>query len=196
MNLPNKLTISRIVLTFVFMAFLYTSGVTAKVLALVTFLLASLTDAADGYLAKKNNQVTDFGRLMDPIADKVLVLAALLAFVERGVVPAWMAVIIIFREVTVTGLRILALTKGKVLQAESGGKHKTAWQILAITMILFFFIFREGGSVKFVFWSAHTEVLYKNAIFVIMLVVVALTLTSGIAYFVKNKEVYSNAKAD
>ena len=155
MNLPNKLTILRIVLTFIFMAFLYTHGVLAKTLALCVFLLASITDALDGYIAKKNNQITDFGRLMDPIADKILVLAALLAFVERGVVPAWMVVIIIFREVTVTGLRFLALSKGKVLQADSGGKHKTIWQILAITIILLFFIFREGGTAKFGFWNPH-----------------------------------------
>ena len=74
MNLPNKLTVSRIILTFVFMGFLYTHGILAKTLALVVFLFASLTDALDGYIAKKNNQITDFGRLMDPVADKILVL--------------------------------------------------------------------------------------------------------------------------
>lgn len=194
MNLPNKLTISRIALTFIFMAFLYTPGILAKTLALCVFLLASLTDALDGYLAKKNNQMTDFGRLMDPIADKILVLAALLAFVERGVIPAWMVVLIIFREVTVTGLRVLALTKGRILQADGGGKKKTVWQLLAILVILLFLIFKEGGSGLFKFWSVHIEVLYKNAIFVIMLVAVTLTLASGVAYFIKNREVYSNEK--
>lgn len=196
MNLPNKLTILRILLTFVFMVFLYTQGVAAKVLALVTFLTAALTDALDGYLAKKNNQITDFGRLMDPIADKILVLAALLAFVERGVVPAWMVVIIIFREIAVTGLRLLALSKGKVIPADGGGKHKTVWQLFTITIILIFFILKAGGTAQFKFWSPELEVLYKNFIFIIMLVVVTFTLTSGIAYLVKNREVYSNEKAD
>ena len=196
MNLPNKLTLTRIALTFVFMGFLYTSGVTAKVLALFTFVLASLTDALDGYLAKKYNQMTDFGRLMDPIADKILVLAALLAFVERGVVPAWIVVIIILREVTVTGLRLLALTKGKVLQAEVGGKHKTVWQLSTIIIILFFFIFKEGGNAAFNFWNAGVEALYKDVIFAIMLVVVILTLSSGIKYLVKNREVYSNEETN
>jgi CDP-diacylglycerol--glycerol-3-phosphate 3-phosphatidyltransferase len=177
------------------MAFLYAHGVAAKVLALVTFLAASLTDALDGYLAKKNNQITDFGRLMDPIADKILVLAALLAFVERGVVPAWMVVLIIFREVTVTGLRLRALSRGKVIQADSAGKHKTVWQLLAITAILFFLIFREGGSAKFWFWNSRVESIYSSAIFVIMLVAVILTLASGITYFMKNKEVYSDEEA-
>ena len=196
MNLPNKLTISRIALTFIFMAFLYTPGVLARTLALCVFLLASLTDALDGYLAKKNNQITDFGRLMDPVADKVLVLAALLAFVERGVVPAWIVVLIIFREITVTGLRVLALTKGRVLQADRGGKSKTAWQLSAIIIILLFLIFKEGGAAKFKFWSPGVEVLYKNAIFVIMLIALTLTLASGKKYLIKNKGVYSNEKAN
>ena len=196
MNLPNKLTLSRIALTFVFMGFLYTNGVAAKILALLTFVLASLTDALDGYLAKKYKQTTDFGRLMDPIADKILVLAAMLAFVERGVIPAWMVVIIIFREVTVTSLRLLALTKGKVLQAEGGGKHKTVWQLSTIIIILFFFIFKEGGGAIFNFWTSGVEALYKDAIFVIMLIVVILTLSSGIKYLVKNREVYSNEETN
>ena len=196
MNLPNKLTILRIALTFVFMGFLYIHGVMAKAFALVIFLSASLTDALDGYIAKKRKQITDFGRLMDPIADKILVLAALLAFVEKGVVPAWMVVLIIFRETAVTGLRLRALTKGKVLQAEGGGKQKTAWQLLAIVIILLFLIFREGGAAKFGFWNHSVEVLYKNAIFVIMLIVVIITLVSGIAYFKKNKEVFSYEETD
>jgi len=194
MNLPNKLTVSRIVLTFVFMAFLYTSGVLAKILALAAFLTASLTDALDGYIAKRRDQITEFGKLMDPVADKILVLAAMLAFVERGLVPAWMVVLIIFREVAVTGLRVLALTQGKVLAADGGGKHKTVWQVLAITVILLFVIFREGGPAAFGFWNARVEAVYRDAIFVIMLVAVVLTLSSGAGYFVKNREVYSNAK--
>ena len=191
MNLPNKLTISRIALTFLFMGFLYTHGVMAKTLALCVFLLASATDALDGYLAKKNNQITDFGRLMDPVADKVLVLAALLAFVERGVIPAWMVVVIIFREVTVTGLRILALTKGRVLQADRGGKSKTILQLSAIVVILLFLIFKEGGASRFGFWGPGVEVLYKNAIFAIMSIALVLTLASGITYLVKNRALIS-----
>jgi len=119
MNLPNKLTVSRIVLVGVFMLFLFLHGVIAKVLALITFLIASFTDFLDGYIAKKYNMVTDFGKLMDPIADKVLILAAFLAFVEMELIPAWMVVIIIFREVTITGLRISALTRGKVIPADT-----------------------------------------------------------------------------
>jgi len=115
MTLPDKLTVSRIFLTFVFMFFLFSSGVLAKTLALFTFLLASLTDFLDGFIAKGRNIGTDFGKLMDPIADKILVLAAFLAFVEMRLVPAWMVLIIILREITITGLRIRALARGRVI---------------------------------------------------------------------------------
>ena len=97
MNLPNKLTILRRALVAVFMFFLFSHGVLAKSLALVTFLAASFTDFLDGYIAKKNNMVTDFGKLMDPIADKILVIAAFAAFVQMQLIEAWMVVIIIAR---------------------------------------------------------------------------------------------------
>jgi CDP-diacylglycerol--glycerol-3-phosphate 3-phosphatidyltransferase len=195
MNLPNKLTVLRIALALVFIIFLFMDGLAAKVAALIVFLLASGTDMLDGYLAKKNNQMTDFGRLMDPIADKILILSAFLAFVELGLVPAWMVVIIIFREVAVTGLRILALSKGKVISADAGGKHKTVSQVLVIIAILGLIIFRAAGPAASSFWTARAEALYKDSIFVLMLITVALTLISGISYLVKNREVYSNAKA-
>lgn len=195
MNLPNKLTISRIALAFIFILFLFLHGLAAKVLALFTFLLASATDVLDGYVAKKNNQVTDFGRLMDPVADKILILSAFLAFVQMQLVPAWMVVIIIFREVAVTGLRVLALTKGKVIAADHGGKHKTACQAFAISVILLLIIFKEAGPRNSLsFWSDRTEAMYKDAIFVLMLITVVLTLISGVSYLIKNREVYSNAK--
>lgn len=194
MNLPNKLTVLRIALAFIFMAMLFVDGMAARIAALLIFLFASLTDALDGYFAKKNNQVTDFGKLMDPIADKILVLAAFLAFVQMGIVQAWMVVVIIFREIAVTSLRILALTKGKVLQAEMGGKHKTAWQFFTILAILFFLILRTGGAGVFKFWTAGLEAAYRNFIFYVMLLAVVLTLTSGLSYLFKNREVYSNAK--
>ena len=194
MNLPNKLTIFRIVLAFIFIIFLFLPGLGFKIAALFTFLLASATDALDGYLAKKYNQITDFGRLMDPIADKILILSAFLAFVQMQLVPAWMVVIIVFREVSMTGLRALALTKGKVISADSGGKHKTACQVFAIVAILLLIIFREAGPKVLSFWSPKTEATYKHVIFILMFITVALTLASGISYLIKNKEVYSNAK--
>jgi len=194
MNLPNKLTILRIVLAFIFIVFLFLPGLAYKIAALATFLMASATDALDGYLAKKHNQVTDFGRLMDPIADKILILSAFLAFVQMQLVPAWMVIIIIFREAAMTGLRALALTKNKVIVADRGGKHKTAFQVFAIVAILLLIIFKEAGPKLLSFWSQRTEIAYKQAIFVLMFITMGLTLVSGISYLLKNKEIYSNAK--
>jgi CDP-diacylglycerol--glycerol-3-phosphate 3-phosphatidyltransferase len=194
MNLPNKLTILRIALAFVFILFLFIHGLGAKIAAFAVFLAASLTDLLDGYLAKKNNQITDFGRLMDPIADKILILSAFLAFVELGLVPAWMVVIILFREVAVTGLRMLALGKGMIIPADTGGKHKAVSQIVAILAILLLIIFRSAGPAASAFWSPDTEAVYKDSIYVLMLITVALTLISGVSYLVKNREVYAHAK--
>ena len=194
MTLPDKLTVSRIFLTFVFMFFLFANGLPAKSLALFVFLLASFTDFLDGFIAKENNISTDFGRMMDPIADKILVLAAFLAFVEMKLIPAWMIVIIILREITVTALRVLAFAKGKVISSDGGGKQKMVSQVVAILAILVFLVLREAGTKVFNFWSEGTERIYKDTIFVLMLVTVALTLASGVSYLVKNREVYSNAK--
>ena len=194
MNLPNKLTILRIALVGVFMLFLFLHGIWAKTLALFTFLAASFTDFLDGYIAKKNNMVTNFGKMMDPIADKILVLAAFLAFVEMELIPAWMVVIIIFREAIVTGLRITALTQGKVLAAEEGGKQKMVSQVFSIIAILLFLIFREAGIKVFGFWSGSTESIYKDTIFILMLITTLLTMVSGMSYLIRNKGVYFNAK--
>lgn len=194
MNLPNKLTILRIALVAVFMVFLFSHGVAAKTLALITFLVASLTDLLDGYIARKNNMVTTFGRLMDPIADKILVLAAFIAFVEMKLIPAWMVVIIIFREVAVTGLRVTALTQGKVLAAEDGGKHKMVSQVFSIFAILLFLILKETEIRVFGFWNSSVERIYRDTIFIMMLITTLLTLMSGISYLIRNKGVYFNAK--
>lgn len=194
MNLPNTLTLLRIILTFAFILFLFIGGMPAKVAAIFIFLTASLTDVLDGFFAKKNNQITDFGKLMDPIADKVLVLSALLAFVQLGIVEGWMVVAIISREIVVTGLRMLALTKGRVIQADGFGKRKTVWQVFVIFLILLFLIFKEGGTGVFRFWNNSAEIAYAEAIYALMLITVVFTLSSGISYLVKNREVYSNAK--
>jgi CDP-diacylglycerol--glycerol-3-phosphate 3-phosphatidyltransferase len=167
------------------MLFLFSHGLPAKVLALIVFLLASFTDFLDGFIAKRTNVSTDFGKMMDPIADKVLVLAAFLAFVEMELVPAWMVVIIIFREVAITGLRMSALTRGKVIPADDGGKHKMVSQVVAIFAILVFIILREVNI---------RPAAYKDTIFVLMLITTALTLISGISYLIKNREVYFNEK--
>ena len=187
MNLPNKLTISRIILTFIFMLFLFSRGIFMKLMALATFFAASLTDYYDGRIARKTGQVTDFGRFMDPIADKVLIIASFLAFVELNLVPAWMVVLIISRELLITGLRIFAATKGQLLQAERGGKHKTVSQIVAISTILTFLLLREMGMKLFKLWSTSLEQSFRQFIFILMIITVVLTLTSGISYLWRNR---------
>ena len=194
MNLPNKLTVLRIILAFVFIVLLFLNGLGPKIAALIFFLLASLTDLLDGFIAKRNNQITNFGKVMDPIADKILVLSAFLVFVELGIVAAWMVAIIIFREIAVTTLRFFALSKGKVIAATSSGKHKTVWQIFVISIILTYVIFAEGGRRVFGFWNDSINVFYKHAIFVLMWITVLLTLISGLSYFIKNREVYCDEK--
>ncbi len=187
MNLPNKLTISRIILTFVFMFFISQPGLIPITIATIVFALASLTDFYDGYLAKKYKMISDFGKLMDPIADKFLILAAFLAFVRMNIVDDWMVVVILGREIVVTGLRIFALTKGKVLAAEKGGKHKTVSQIVAIFSILGFIIVKESLTL-FAHWSYTIEHWWRFSIDILMLVTLALTLVSGISYLWNNRK--------
>lgn len=187
MNLPNKLTISRILLTFVFMFFLFSKGIYAKSFALAVFVIASFTDYYDGYLARKAGQVTNLGKILDPIADKVLTLAAFLAFVQLGLAEAWMVVIIITREFFVTGVRLVACGRRVVLAAEQGGKHKTASQVAAIFLMLVFLTVKEvmaGG------WNPALELWFRRVIFYIMSVVVILTLTSAASFVKKNNKVF------
>jgi CDP-diacylglycerol--glycerol-3-phosphate 3-phosphatidyltransferase len=196
MNLPNKLTILRIVLTLAFIFFLFLGGVSAKVTALAIFILASMTDMLDGFIAKRNNEITDFGKLMDPIADKILVLSAFMIFVGMGIIPDWMVIVITATEVTVTGLRMFARTRNKVISADATGKHKTVWQVFSILAILIFIILNEAGRRYFLFWTDRVSAAYKDLIFAIMLITVLLTLISGVSYLVKNREVYYNEKDD
>ncbi|MGB2600887.1 MAG: CDP-diacylglycerol--glycerol-3-phosphate 3-phosphatidyltransferase [Candidatus Omnitrophota bacterium] len=192
MNLPNKITIGRIVLAFIFMIALFCGGLTSKILALVIFLVAAATDYLDGYFAKKYNSFSDFGKIMDPVADKILTLAAFLAFVEMKLVPAWMVVVIIMRELLITSIRLRALMKKEVLAAGMGGKHKTASQMLSIFVILIFIVIKEAGVSTFGFWNNSFEYWYKQLIFILMLITVALTIISGVSYLIGNKKYLFN----
>jgi len=191
MNLPNKLTISRIMLAFVFMFFLFSKGVYAKSLALFTFAMASLTDYYDGAIARKTNQITNLGKILDPIADKVLTLSAFLVFVQMGLVEAWMIVIIIMRELFITGVRLVAVGRGTVLAAERGGKHKTVSQIAAIFLILVFLVVKELSAG---IWTSGLELWFRRIIFYTMFAVVILTLTSAVSFIKKNNRVFLDEK--
>lgn len=187
MNLPNKLSVSRIILTFIFMFFLFSSGLLAKYMAFIVFTLAALTDFYDGRIARKMNIVTDFGKLIDPIADKILVLAAFLAFVEMKIIPAWTVVLIIARELIITSLRLLAISKKTYLAAAIGGKHKTLFQIIVIFIILIFLIVKETAVKFFTFWNSGVEYWARWGILILMLITVTLTLVSGVTYLWKNR---------
>ena len=188
MNLPNKITLFRIVLVFIFLVFLFCPGVAAKVMALIVFIIAAISDYLDGYIAKKHNIVTNFGKIMDPIADKIGTLAAFLAFVEMKLIPAWTVVIIILRDLIITGIRLMALAQKEVLPAGRGGKHKTFSQAVAIFVILVFIIIKEAGVTVSGFWDPGWEYWYRQLIWIMMLITVALTIISGVSYLITNKK--------
>lgn len=136
MNLPNKLTILRIILVPVFMFVLLVKIPYGQLFAALIFIIAASTDGLDGYIARKRKQITNFGKIMDPLADKLLVSAALISLVQLGQISGWVAVIIIGREFAVTGLRSVAAAEGLVISASKLGKLKTVSQIIAIVAIL------------------------------------------------------------
>jgi CDP-diacylglycerol--glycerol-3-phosphate 3-phosphatidyltransferase len=188
MNLANRLTMLRILLTFLFMIVFSLQGLWFKVAALIIFSAAALSDFLDGMIAKKRNMVTDFGRLMDPIADKILVLAAFAAFLEMQLFEAWMFVIIVSREILITSLRLFALNKGRILSAVRAGKHKTVSQMAAIFYILIFVVVKE--SVKsYSVWNPVWEEFFRKSINILMLITVGLTLYSGLSYLWENRKI-------
>jgi CDP-diacylglycerol---glycerol-3-phosphate 3-phosphatidyltransferase len=188
MNLPNKITLSRLALTVFFVIFLFMKGVPQKSMALLVFTIAAITDYLDGWIAKRDNITSDFGRIMDPLADKALTLSAFVAFAVMGVVPAKIVVIIILREVLVTGLRFKAFLNGEVLSAASAGKKKTISQMVSIFLILIFLIGREAGSEMIPFWTPEMEYFFKQGILVMMIFTAIFTVVSGVSYFIENRK--------
>lgn len=137
MNLPNKLTILRMIMVpFLYFMLVPVAGDATKWIALVIFVVASLTDTLDGYLARRDNLVTDFGKFMDPLADKLLVCSALICFVELGDLPAWMVIIIIGREFIISGFRLVASDNGIVIAASKTGKLKTISQMVMVVLVI------------------------------------------------------------
>jgi len=194
MNLPNKLTASRFALTVLFLWVLFSSLHYKVTLALFIFCLAGVTDFLDGRLARSRNLITNFGRLMDPLADKIMTCSAFIAFVEsthlkpdaQVPVAAWMVIVIVAREFAITGLRLLAAAKNIVLAAERFGKHKTISQITCIIALLVVDACEEWpGALKNLFtgWvPAFAETM--------LWVTVALTVASGAIYLWRNRHLY------
>lgn len=188
MNLPNKITLSRIALAFVFVICVSFPGFLPKICALGVFIVAAASDFLDGFIAKRKGMISDFGKIMDPVADKILTLSAFVAFVEMKIIPAWMVAVIILRELIITSIRLKALANSDVLYAGRGGKHKTFSQMTSILFILFFLVLREGGKSMFPFWSAIVEQKFLAIILLLMSVTVFLTLVSAFSYLAGNSK--------
>lgn len=187
MTLPNKLTLLRVFLTFVTMGLLFTPGWVAKASAFACFTVASLTDWLDGWLARRWNQRTPLGALLDPIADKVLVLGLFLAFIQLRLVPAWMVLIILLRELVITGVRLFAASRQLVLSAAREGKHKTISQMVAIIVVLGVVWLREGFGPSG--WGAGTDMFFRTLILGCMWITVILTVISGASFFWRHRAV-------
>jgi CDP-diacylglycerol--glycerol-3-phosphate 3-phosphatidyltransferase len=193
MNLPNKLTISRLALTVAFLAAMFSRVRFHETIALVLFIAGGISDLLDGIIARRHKLITNFGILMDPLADKILVCSAFIAFVGFNWIPAWMVVIIVARELAITGLRLLAASKNVVLAAEGYGKHKTISQIVAIIAILVLVSYQQWGPPGRLIFGFHLfgekpwiEWFTASAKWV----AVALTFISGWLYLWRNRAIY------
>lgn len=194
MNLPNKLTVSRFVLTGLFLWALFSPIRFNDTVAFILFNLAGLTDFLDGKIARSRGLITNFGILMDPLADKILTCSAFIAFVESThlnpqapvKVAAWMVIIIVGRELAITGLRLLAASKNVVLASEKFGKHKTISQIIALNALLLLDASAEWNE-SFQNFFANWLPVFADAM---MWVTVVLTATSGMLYLWRNRQIY------
>ncbi len=181
MNIPNILTVSRIVLAVILVFLLEANSLAGNILAVFVFTIASLTDFYDGHLAKASGLVSDFGKIMDPVADKILLLSTFGVLAHIGLVAWWMFIVIAIREILVTISRLVAVRQGRVLAAEPAGKVKTVVQIIAVSVILLYLVAQRSEYCSSWFYSVQRIWLDIN--YVLMLAAVILTLYSGIDYF-------------
>ncbi len=172
MTTANKITIFRVILIPVFLLLAYAGQ---NVWAFAVFVIASFSDMLDGYIARHYNQITDFGKFMDPLADKVLVLAAMCFFVEKGWMPGWAVALVLLREFAVSGMRLVAVEQGRVIAAAWSGKIKTAVTMVGLAAMLLF------GQIAWV------DTL-------VTALIVLTTLYSGVEYFYKNRDVFKNVE--
>ncbi len=186
MNWANRITLSRLALTVLFVVSLNSSWQYARTTALVIFLIAGLTDFVDGEIARRYGIITNFGKLMDPLVDKIMLAAAFISLVPLKAVPAWAATTVVARDFLITGLRLMASAKGRILPAESLGKQKTSWQVITVLFFLGLFSaselrFANEGSVWWLrAWNQGGPIL--------VWITVALTLYSGLAYAWRHRE--------
>lgn len=199
MNLPNKITVARMLLIPIMIIvpylglnnILFGSVTIGSFITLIIFLIASFTDFLDGYLARKNNLVTTFGKFLDPIADKLLVLSALIMLVEQGIIPGWIPIIIAAREFIVSGIRMLAAGDGKVIAASWYGKVKTVSQMIAISLAFL----STNTFMQFTSVGMSTGALILNILMSLAMVIAVLTtILSGVDYFMKSKDIVLRSK--
>jgi CDP-diacylglycerol--glycerol-3-phosphate 3-phosphatidyltransferase len=174
-NLPNKLSIIRVALIPVIVILLYQQSDACRIIAGALFIIASLTDFLDGFIARKYNLVTNFGKFIDPVADKLLVLTTLIMLLHRGQMEAWIIIIILCRELAVDGLRLVAVTQGKVIAASPFGKIKTTCQMFMIIAAILL------NQAAFSTWY----------MIILTVAAVVMTLFSAVDYFMKNRAVFS-----
>ncbi len=187
MNLPNQLSILRIILAILCIYLILINTFNSLLAALIIFLLAALTDYLDGQIARRKNLITNLGKLLDPIADKILIIGIFLAFLEIDLINIWLVMIIILRELIITGLRLIAVKQNKIMAAEFHGKHKMISQVTAIILILVIIIlFKIYTQNIIVNW------LYYDMINIVMWYVLLITLFSGGYYLWKNKQIIKN----
>ena len=176
MNLPNKLSLARVLCIPAIVTLLHFPSPACRISAAVLFILGCVTDFLDGRIARKHNLVTDFGKFIDPVADKLLVLTTLIMLIQLQLMPAWIVIIILCRELAVDGLRMVAVTKGQVIAAGPLGKWKTACQMVLISAMLIL----------------NLRVFDAWPLTMLAVIVVALTLVSAVDYFVRNKAVLAD----
>lgn len=179
MNLPNKLTVMRIILIPVFVLFATMRAQWAQYAALLIYIIACVTDLLDGKIARAQNLVTTFGKFADPIADKLLVMSALVVLVESGRMPGWVCILMLAREFMISGLRLVAVSKGRVIAAGMLGKIKTVLQ-MSSTIALFLFVPVEGSPIL-----GQASVIFAD---VLMYAATAMTVISGAEYMIRNRD--------
>jgi CDP-diacylglycerol--glycerol-3-phosphate 3-phosphatidyltransferase len=186
MNWANRITLSRLALTVLFVIALNSSWQYARTAALVIFLIAGLTDFIDGEIARRYGLITNFGKLMDPLVDKIMVAAAFISLVPLKAVPAWAATTVVARDFLITGLRLMASAKGRILPAESLGKQKTSWQMITI---IFFLVLLSIVELRYANETSTWWVrVWSEAGPVLVWVTVALTVYSGLGFTWRNRE--------
>jgi CDP-diacylglycerol--glycerol-3-phosphate 3-phosphatidyltransferase len=190
MNWANRLTLSRLALTVLFVAALSSPWRYAHTTALVTFLIAGVTDFFDGEIARRYQTVTNFGKLMDPLVDKIMIAAAFISLVPLRAIPAWAATVVVGRDFLITGLRLMASAQGHVLSAERLGKHKTSWQIITVIFFLTLLAIAELSSKSAASEWWHRA--WNEAGAALVWLTVALTLYSGLGYAWRHRSVVTS----